>query len=247
MLPLIFIFVLGLIVGSFIGALSYRLPKGVNIASGRSSCPKCKNKISWYDNIPVISYLILLGKCRSCRRKISLRYPLIEIGTAIIFVLIGPNVLLLAVSCLLIAILVIDLEHMIIPDELVFWGLFLFIVVSLFTNPYSLFPNLLAGFASALVLLLIHLVTRGRGMGLGDVKLAILLGAVLGPSLSPAFFLASFLTGGSVATILLISGRAKLKQKIAFGPFLVVGFFIAQLLGRNLAWFGQQTLQLSLF
>lgn len=231
----VFLFILGLIFGSFVGALSYRLPKQISIAKGRSFCPGCKKIIAWFDNIPVVSYLLLRGKCRSCGKKISWRYPLIELLTGVVFVLIGVNPFLLFIALVLITILVIDWEHMLIPDELVFAGLaitFLYLLTTSF-----IYAHLLAGFAAALVLLGIYLVTLGRGMGLGDVKLAVLIGMVLGLRQSVIWLLASFLTGGVIAFILLVSKKAKLKQEIAFGPFLVFGFFVAVLLGDKLVLF----------
>lgn len=245
MLQFAALFVFGLVIGSFIAALSYRLPRGISIKRGRSFCPNCKNKISWFDNIPVVSYLILGGKCRSCKKRISSRYPLIELSTAFIFVLVGQSPFILFISSILIAVFIIDWEQMIIPDELVFIGLAATFLYKL--GGSDLYLSLLTGFACAVFLLLIHLITLGKGMGLGDVKLAILTGTVLGPHLSPIFLLASFLTGGVVAAILLVTGRARLKQKIAFGPFLVAGFFIAQLFGRNISWFVSQTLQFRFF
>jgi len=146
----LFIFTAGLIAGSFIGALTYRLPRGLSILYGRSFCPKCKSKISWYDNIPLLSYALLNGRCRHCKKIISRRYPIIELSTAVIFVLLGylvENCLkssmktsfhnsilcgtsdlfgqltllyLLILTSSLIAIFITDLEHKIIPDGLVF-------------------------------------------------------------------------------------------------------------------------------
>ena len=243
---MIFFFVLlGLIFGSFIGALTFRLPKRISIKKGRSFCPECKLKISWYDNIPLVSYIFLGGKCRNCKKKISLRYPLIEASTAILFGLASlayaHNLVMLLLSlfiiCLLVSIFVIDFEHQLIPDELVFLGL---AAILIYLLPSSYFyQNLLAGFSAALFLLLVHFLTLGRGMGLGDVKLALFLGAILGLSNLVYFFFASFLTGGLVAFILILTGKAKLKQKIAFGPFLIIGFLIVcivNLLGLGSLW-----------
>lgn len=230
------LFISGLIVGSFLAALSYRLPRKISIKKGRSFCPECKVKISWYDNVPVLSYIILRGRCRHCSKMISWRYPAIELTTAISFVLIGLNPFMLLISCLLITIFVIDLEDQIIPDELVFIGLVAFILVSFIDpNRYPLFIGLLAGFLSALFLLFVNIVTKGQGMGLGDVKLVILLGAILGRD-SINFMLLSFLTGGALAVILILTKKAGLKQKIAFGPFLIIGFL--------LSWIGIKVLPL---
>jgi prepilin signal peptidase PulO-like enzyme (type II secretory pathway) len=224
----LFLLVFGLIIGSFLGALTYRYPRGLSVATGRSFCPKCKKQIGWMENVPVASYIILGGKCSGCKKRISLRYPLIEIATGLGFWIIGANVYALTIFCLLIAIFVIDLEHQIIPDIFIFLGIGIaFLNLLLGPNATSLPASLLAGFAAATFLLLIHLATKGRGMGLGDVKFAVLGGLIAGPKLSLIWLFASFLTGAICGIILIFAGRAKMKSKIAFGPFLVVGLLVA--------------------
>jgi prepilin signal peptidase PulO-like enzyme (type II secretory pathway) len=218
---IVILFALGLIIGSFLGALTYRLPRNISIAKGRSFCPNCKHQIAAYDNIPVISWLILGGKCRNCKHKISFREPLIEISTAIIFIIIGFNVIALILACILISIFIIDFEHQLIPDELVFIGIAV-LMPSL--------TNLLAGLLAANLLLFLNLITKGKGMGLGDVKLAILLGAIVGLSSLFNWLFMSFLVGAMVGIILMLAGIAKLKQKIAFGPFLIIGLVLTRFL-----------------
>lgn len=211
-------FILGLVFGSFLNVLIWRLPKGMTIL-GRSVCPKCKKQIAWYDNIPLFSFFLLRGKCRNCHKAISRQYPLVEAITGIGFVLIGWNFPWLVLFCLLLAIFVIDLQHQIIPDELVFAG----IIVAL---PFCRSSDLLAGFIAASFLLLIHLITRGRGMGLGDVKLAVFGGMVVGLELVFNWLVLSFLTGAVVGVILVLVKKAKLKSQIAFGPFLILALFL---------------------
>jgi len=223
---LIPLFVFGLVVGSFISAFTYRYPRKIQFLTGRSFCPKCKKTISWFDNIPVLSFILLGGWCRKCKKPISRRYPLIELAGGIGFLLIGFNLPWLAIYCVLLAIFVIDFEKQIIPDELIFWGMFF----ALFLTPDSLAGALLAGFLSATILLLIHLITRGRGMGLGDVKFAVLGGMIVGLKLSLAWLFLAFLTGGIVGVILILGGKKKLKDKIAFGPFLVTAIPVLHLL-----------------
>lgn len=228
------LFFFGLIIGSFLAALSYRYPKGVSISKGRSFCPNCDKTISWVDNIPLLSYVLLHGKCRNCKKKISVRYPLIEFSTGIVFALIGLNPFLLLLSSILISIFVIDWENLLIPDDFVFAGLA--VAVLYFLGTESLYANLFIGFLCALFFLFLYFLTLGRGMGLGDVKLALLLGSILGASLSLVWLLSSFLIGGLVASFLLLFKGAKLKQKIAFGPFLILGFFVAILIGDKLLY-----------
>lgn len=205
-------------------------------------CPNCKKQIGWRDNIPLLSFILLRGRCRNCKKKISLRYPLTEIFTAAGFLLVGiyfyPNLLAilysLCIYLILVTIFVIDLEHQIIPDMFVFVGIAIsFLYLLLFSDINSLFSCLLAGFAAALFLLLVHFITRGRGMGLGDVKFAILGGMVVGPRLAFVWLILAFLTGGVAGIILILSGRAGLKTKIAFGPFLVFAILLAFAFGNQ--------------
>lgn len=223
--------IFGLIIGSFLSAYSYRLPREISIRNGRSKCPNCHTQIKSIDNIPILSFIFLGGKCRNCKQKISLRYPLIEISTAITFVLIGFNIFHLVIASILILIFVIDLEHQIIPDELVFFGLVIFIVFN-FQN--TLYTNLLAGLLSASTLLFLNFITKGKGMGLGDVKLAILLGAIVGINLFLIWLFLSFLSGAIMGIILIIFQRAEIKSKIAFGPFLIIGLILTNLFGQSL-------------
>lgn len=229
----VLIFVLGLVFGSFISALSWRFPKGLSIARGRSICPNCKKQIIWYDNIPVFSYILLAGKCRHCKKPISLRYPVIELSTAIGFTLIGFQFIPLILFFLLEIIFIIDLEHQIIPDIFVFAGILLF----LFTVGNSLLTVLFSGFICATFLMLIHLVTKGHGMGLGDVKFAVLGGIIVGLPLSPVWLFVAFLTGGITGIILIISKKARFKSKIAFGPFLILAIPITLVFGRTILRF----------
>lgn len=222
--------VLGLVVGSFIGALSYRLPRGIGISSGRSLCDACGKKVSWYDNVPLFSFLVLRGKCRDCVKEISLRYPAIELSTALVFVLLGLDFPKLLVASLLIVIFVVDLEQQIIPDSLVFLLLVVSLAIHLFAYSPNLFLNLFSGLAASIFFLFLYFITKGRGMGLGDVKLAIPLGVFLGQKTLDWLFL-TFIIGGIVALFLILLGKAHLKQKIAFAPFMIIGFLVIMLFG----------------
>ena len=231
-----FLLILGLVFGSFITALSYRYPRSISIAKGRSSCPKCKNQISWCDNVPLLSYLVLGGRCRYCKKHISIRYPLIELVTGIGFVLIGLNIFQLIILCILEIIFIIDWENQIIPDIFIYIGIVVVIFNLKFSiyNQFSIFNLLLAGFTSASFLLLIHLITKGKGMGLGDVKFAVLGGMIVGLPLSPVWLFVAFLTGAIIGIILILGGNAGLKSKIAFGPFLVISIPITLLCGQKI-------------
>jgi leader peptidase (prepilin peptidase) / N-methyltransferase len=226
----LFKFTLGLVVGSFIAALTYRYVRSISNMHGRSFCDNCKKQINWYDNIPLLSFLFLGGKCRNCRKKISPRYPIIEFSCAIGFLLIGFQAVNLALFCILAIIFVIDFEHQIIPDSFIFPG----IILSLLFIPHALFSGLLAGFICATFLLLVHIITKGCGMGLGDVKFAVLGGMIVGLPLSPVWLFIAFLTGAMVGIILILGKKAGLKSKIAFGPFLVIAIPVTLLWGQKI-------------
>jgi leader peptidase (prepilin peptidase)/N-methyltransferase len=222
----LFVFILGLVLGSFANVLIWRIPRGMKI-TGRSMCRRCKNKISWFDNIPILSFFILHGKCRNCKSNISLRYPLVELLAGIIFVLFFLKFGLTSqmfffsfLSPIFISIFFIDLEHQIIPDELVFAGLALTL-----TFNFS-FLNLFSGCLAAVFLLLLHFITNGRGMGLGDVKFALLGGMIVGLTNIFYWFFIAFLTGAVVGCILILVKKYGLKSKIAFGPFLIFALFL---------------------
>ena len=217
----------------------YRLPKKQSLM-GRSFCPSCKHKLNWRDLIPLISFFVLGRKCRYCRVSISLRYPLVEIMTGVAFIAIflflgsALNTTLLfwlfIASCL-IAVFWIDREQGIIPDELLILMLLVAMPFFLTVSPSLVIPHLATGMVSFLFFLGIVGVTRGRGMGMGDVKLAFVMGFLLGyPNVVVAFY-AAFLTGAALSIILIIAKKKKLGDAIAFGPFLVIGFFIAFFLG----------------
>jgi len=222
--------VLGLIFGSFIAAFTYRYPRRLSVKKGRSFCDVCKTPLSWYDNLPVLSFFLLWGKCRVCKKRISFRYPLIELITMAGFLAVGFNLFPLIVFCLLAIIFILDYENKIIPDEFVFWGMFF----SLFLINESFYGNFFAGFLMASFLMLIHLVTKGRGMGLGDVKFAVLGGMIVGPGLSAIWMFLAFLTGAIVAIILILVKGAKMRDQIAFGPFLVLAVPITLIWGEKI-------------
>lgn len=253
MFPLVIpLFVLGLVVGSFLAAYTWRVQKGLKISSGRSICDNCGEKIPWYFNVPVFSYLILFGRAACCKKKISIRYPLIEMSTALVFALLPVlttqcsqlvnclftsqfsllNLVILGIFCsILIGVLVIDLESQLIYDHLSFALLVIGVLYLLTTNPNNFYSSLFAGFSASFILLLMHLVTKGKGMGLGDVKLALGIGIFLGIPHAFVWLYLAFLTGGLVAIILVLVGKTRLKQRIAFGPFLVVAFFLTLFFG----------------
>ncbi len=234
--------VLGLLFGSFFSVVSYRLIKNLSWVNGRSMCPHCKKQINWYDNIPLLSFILLRGKCRNCKKKISFRYPAIEIVSAVgfcyLYTVFSANLITLFYSLLvfslLFIILIIDFEHMIIPDVLVFIGIFITFIFYLFFNTSLIFPGLFAGLTASTLLLAISLITGGRGMGLGDVKFAVWGGMLVGLRLNLIWLFLAFLTGGVTGIILIMARRAGLKDQIAFGPFLIISIGLAIVFGKTL-------------
>lgn len=251
MVACFFLFLLGLCFGSFINVVVYREIKGESWWKGRSYCDFCKKKLSWRDNLPLFSFLLLKGFCRYCHKRIPLQYPLVEFFTGLSFVLIyyffpfKPLNLLnllnlfiyLGLALAGITIFVADWRYQIIPDSAIFLGFFLTILklmAGFFYNHLSPTPFLLSGLIAGLFFLLLFFITKGKGMGFGDVKLAFLMGLFLGfPKILMALFLA-FLTGAMVGVILILQKKKKLKSQIAFGPFLILGTVLAIAFGERL-------------
>lgn len=251
---IVFLFIVGACVGSFLGALTWRWPREIAVSQGRSKCFSCNRTIRWFDNIPVLSYLVLRGKCRDCGKGIPRRDFAIELGAAILFPLFfvlmpvlisnvswigtlpsAASVLIFfTIVSLMIIVFVIDLEHQYIPDTAVFLMLFVVILSFIFSDNPAIYTHILSGLGASLFLLAIHLATLGRGMGLGDVKLALAVGTFLGFPLSLVFMFLSFVLGSLVGIVLIAMKLARFKQKIAFGPFMVISFFVTIVLGRDL-------------
>lgn len=245
LMPLI-IFCLGLVIGSFLNVVIYRLNTGKSIAKGRSMCMSCAKQLHWYELVPVFSFLFQKGKCMKCRQPISFQYPFVELITGILFVVVYMKVLfpfemtvasivsfliMLYVTSLLIAILVYDIRHKIIPDTLVYQLIALGIGLLLFRDlvlpSYGVFWGFFQAMLVALPFYLIWLITRGKGMGFGDVKLALGLGFFTGIFYGAALFFLSFWIGAMVGVVLLAANKAyNLKSQIPFAPFMILSFFI---------------------
>jgi leader peptidase (prepilin peptidase) / N-methyltransferase len=241
----VYSFIFGLLVGSFLNVCICRIPVEQSIVSPGSHCPRCERPIRFYDNIPLMSYLILGGKCRYCRASISLQYPLIEGVTALssllLFLRFGPSLDYLfyfAFVAALITITVIDLYHQIIPDVISLPGLAVGLLASLIlpeiTFLNSVFGTLLGGGSLFLVATVYQWLFKREGMGGGDVKLLAMIGAFLGwKAVILTIFLSSLI--GSVTGIALILVKGKdFKYAIPFGPFLSVGAVISLFYGESL-------------
>ena len=243
----------GLIVGSFLNVVICRVPDGRSVVRPRSRCPSCSASIAARDNIPVVSWLLLRGRCRQCAQRISWRYPLVELATMLVWLVLGgwallgagePGMLplLLVIGSAGVALVVIDVEHHRLPDAIVLPLYPLTIAGLALSGLVSGRWAILAALAGAgiwvLVVGLPWLVSGGRGMGFGDVKLAPVLGATLGwvsvPSAVVGLF-AGFVLGALVGGALMLLGRAGRRTALAFGPFLIVGAFLGLLVGLPLA------------
>jgi leader peptidase (prepilin peptidase) / N-methyltransferase len=230
--------VVGAIFGSFLNVVAYRLPRGESLARPRSRCPQCETPIRPYDNVPVLSWLALRGRCRSCKGAIPVRYPLVEAMTGLLCALVviakGPDedaLLGLALVLLLVPITLIDLDHRIIPNKLTLAGAVIAPAILLITDPGALPEHLIAGVAAG-GFFLVALLAYPSGMGMGDVKLAAVLGLFLGRDVGPAIFIA--LVAGTLVGAIVIArkgAREGRKTAVPFGPFLALGGVVALLAG----------------
>jgi leader peptidase (prepilin peptidase)/N-methyltransferase len=230
--------VFGAVVGSFLNVVAHRLPRGESLAHPPSRCPSCATPVKPYDNVPVLSWLLLRGRCRHCSEPISRRYPLVEAGTALLCALVvavtgvGWEALLgVAFVLLLIPIALIDLDTFIIPDRLTGPGALIAVALVAWFAPGDLPEHLIAAVAAG-GFLLVALLAYPAGMGMGDVKLAAMMGLFLGRAVGPAIFAA--LIAGSLVGALIIArmGVAKgRKTKIPFGPYLCLGGLVGLFAG----------------
>jgi len=267
----IIIFIFGLIIGSFLNVVIFRLENGEKIVNDRSKCLRCKHILAWYDLIPILSFIFLKGKCRYCGRSISFQYPLVELSTGILFLLIfnffaqgglppeadtpwaqalGWQFLISAsfylfITSSLIVIFVYDLKHYIIPDKVIYPAIIVTFIYKLFeifnfsaqggpASGWQFFNFLFAAILAGIFFYIIIIATKGKGMGGGDVKLGFLMGLILGwPLVLIALFL-SFILGSVAGIFLILVGNKKMKSMIPFGPFLVLGTFIALFWGEEI-------------
>jgi leader peptidase (prepilin peptidase)/N-methyltransferase len=237
--------VMGLMIGSFLNVVIARLPVGESLAKPASRCPKCETPIKPYDNIPVVSWLLLRGRCRACGEQISARYPLVELATAVLYVAVvlvkGADRdawLGLVLVTLLVPIALIDFDRRIIPNRIVLPGAIAGIAIVAATDSGALVQHLIAG-AAAFLFLFVAALAYPRGMGMGDVKLAGMLGLYLGSAVAPAM-LASFLSGSVVGGVIIARKGAAEGRKTAvpFGPFLALGALVGLFVGPDIVdWY----------
>ena len=257
---LLVVFVFGLMFGSFLNVVIFRLHTKDSIVKSRSKCLFCSHQLAWYDLFPVLSFLFLRGKCRYCKKKISWQYPLVEITagiiSAVLFMQIFSACDLATVSILrfifllfiflsLVVIFVFDLKHYIIPDEVVFPAIgvsFLLLLINTLSTTgldIDIFLDFLgaAMLVSGFFLFLIW-ITKGEGMGGGDVKLGFLMGMTLGLSKTFLALFIAFVSGAIVGLVMIILRKKKMKSALPFGPFLILGLVISYFWGSEImAWY----------
>jgi len=245
----LFSFLMGLSLGSFLNVCIYRIPLKQSIAHPPSSCPHCGERIRFYDNIPLLSYLFLMGRCRQCGHRISLRYPIVEGLTGLLSLMLFTTygisfqyLLLLLFSATLVTISFIDLDHRIIPDLLSLPGVAAGWAVSLFPwSVYwldSLIGTVAGGGSLYLVATVYERVTGREGMGGGDIKLLAMIGAWMGWQALPLIVLIASLTGAVIGSVFILCAGEGYRFRIPFGPFLSSGALLYLFFGQDLTrWY----------
>ena len=245
--PLVFVIAagaFGAIIGSFLNVCIHRLPLGVSIVWPSSACPHCKRELSWYENIPVVSFLALRARCRTCKAPISIRYPFVEALTCALFVwawlTFGPGALFasrVVFGCVLIVLFATDLEHQLLPNAITLPAIVAGFAFSFFTEPgwvSSLIGILAGGGVLYAVAVLYFWVRREEGLGMGDPKMLAMIGAFLGWKLTLVTLMLASLTGSVVGIGLMIAGRGTMKYALPFGCFLAIGAACAATFGPGL-------------
>lgn len=238
----------GLVVGSFLNVCIYRIPRRESIVWPASRCPSCARALAWYENVPVLSYAALGGRCRTCRTSISVMYPVVEIVTAAAFVLCAVifgltflTCVRILLSCLLIVLFAIDLEHQLLPNVITLPGVAVGLAASLFAPPGIVWAVAGAAAGAGILWAIIEIWLRLRGveaMGFGDVKMLAMVGAFLGLKLVLLTFVLSSILGGLIGAALMATRRAHLTTALPYGTMIAVAAFVASLEGdRILAWY----------
>lgn len=239
---------IGLCIGSFLNVVIYRLPLGKSIVTPPSRCRNCSYLLKWYDNVPVLSWLLLRGKCRKCGTGVSIQYPIVELMTGALFVLViwltpvGPLLATrLLLICILIALFGIDLEHQILPNTITLPGIAVGVLLSLIAPPGikdALIGVLLGGGILYAIAWGYYLWRREEGMGMGDVKMLAMIGAFLGWKAVLVTLVLSSFSGAIIGLIMMAAQRGTIKYALPFGTFLAIGAVVAMVAGEPLiAWY----------
>lgn len=241
----VFMALLGLAIGSFVTVLAYRVPRGEAPWTGRSRCPSCGNQVRAYDNIPVVSWILLRGRCRDCSQSISLTYPMAELSLAGLFVasylVFEEDAAQVALACAfataLVTITLTDLEHRIIPNVVLIAAAAAGAAIAFPADPDAIVERLIAA-GGAFAFLFLVAIVYPRGMGMGDVKLAAVMGLYLGRAVAPALLI-GFAAGAIVGAALIARrGIEARKQAVPFGPFLALGGLVGLFVGDEIVdWY----------
>lgn len=234
------IFILGAALGSFLNVCIYRIPEEESVVFPPSHCLGCGNRLLARDLIPIFSFVFLRGRCRHCQARISWQYPLVELATGLLFVLVwlstGYSWATLAgwvFVAVLLTVTVIDLRHMIIPDQILLAGILMGLPFLFLNSRWDMLWGIAAGLAAGAFMLAIAVVSRG-GMGGGDIKLAAFMGLFLGPQMVGLALFLAFLVGGLIGIGLLVTGKKGRKDAVPFGPYLALGGVLALLQGADI-------------
>ncbi|MDR1990772.1 MAG: prepilin peptidase [Acidobacteriaceae bacterium] len=234
----------GAMIGSFLNVCIYRLPRGKSVGVDRSRCTACDRQLAWFDNIPLVSFIVLSGRCRTCRERISIRYPIVELLTAILFAAAwwyyGPEWLLvsrLVLGCALIVLFAIDLEHHLLPNVITLPGIVVGFALSVVTEPgwqASLLGLVIGGGVLYAIAEGYYRLRHEEGVGMGDVKMLSMIGAFLGWPLVLVTLMLASLAGSIVGLGLIATGRGSMKYALPFGTFLAMGAALAATVGPSL-------------
>ena len=242
---IILIVILGLVVGSFLNVCIYRMPREMSIVKPRSKCTNCDHQITAWENIPIFSYLLLRGKCSNCKTKISTRYPLIELLTALVYCIVYlyygfsiETILLLILFSIIIVLTFIDIDFQLLPNNLLILSLIPIILFIILQYPNNLIDHIVGGITMLSIFLFIgylgKLVYKVDSMGMGDVKYAAVIGIFLGWKLGLLSFVISFFSAALFIAAMSIIKKFNRKQRLAFGPFLSIGIFVSFFWGNEI-------------
>lgn len=248
-IEIILVFILGLIVGSFSNVCIYRIPRNESIIYPASHCPNCRNGILAKDNIPLLSYILLKGRCPNCGSRISIKYPVVEFLTGLVYVIIyqihGVSVqslIYIVLSSALIIIAFIDLGEQVIPEVISLPGIVIGLILSFFVHHISFVNSALGIVIGGGIILVIRLagslIFKKESMGIGDIELAAMIGAFLGWRYITISLFLGFFLGALTGIILIISKIKSREDAVPFGPFIILGSFISLLWGEKiLSWY----------
>ena len=238
----------GLLIGSFLNVCIHRLPRGASIVWPGSACPNCARALPWYENIPILSYVALVGRCRGCRARISVRYPIVEGLTALMFAFAwwfyGPSLLFVSrilFGSALLVLFAIDLEHHLLPNVITLPGIVAGFALSFFTGPgwlSSAIGIVLGGGVLFAIAEVYYRLRHEEGLGMGDVKMLAMIGAFLGWQLTLVTLMMASVAGSVVGLLLIATGRGSMKYALPFGTFLAMGAALAATAGSGLlGWY----------